>query len=192
MQIVDLDFRLPEIDNQKSTIYNSLMGGLIQPSPVSTEERESTWRPVLIGVAIVVVVVGVIVLAMREEPRPRTGPPPYAAKLQISDLKMSAAESFVGATVSYLDGIVSNTGDKTLTHAVVRVVFKDDMGEVVGDELLPLHILKTTGPYPDAVDLSASPLSPGQRKPFRLTLESISAQWNHQFPEMRVVEVTTK
>ena len=192
MQIVDLDFRLPEIDNQKSTIYNSLMGGLIQPSPVSTEERESTWRPVLIGVASVVVVVGVIVLAMREEPRPRTGPPPYAAKLQISDLKMSAAESFVGATVSYLDGIVSNTGDKTLTHAVVRVVFKDDMGEVVGDELLPLHILKTTGPYPDAVDLSASPLSPGQRKPFRLTLESISAQWNHQFPEMRVVEVTTK
>src|SRR5437879_12381289 len=78
------------------------MGGLIQPSPVSTEERSSTWRPVLIGVAIVVVVVGVIVFAMRETPRARTGPPPYASELKISDLKMSAAESFVGAEV---DGI---------------------------------------------------------------------------------------
>jgi len=168
------------------------MGGLIQPSPVSTEERSSTWRPVLIGVAIVVVVVGVIVFAMRETPKARTGPPPYASELKISDLKMSAAESFVGATVSYLDGTVTNTGDKTVTHAVVRVIFKDDMGQIVGDELLPLHILKTTGPYPDAADLIASPLSPGQSKPFRLTLESISAQWNHQFPEIQVVDVTTK
>src|SRR5207253_11475211 len=82
------------------------MGGPIQPSPVSTEERSSTWRPVLIGVAIVVVVVGVIVFAMRETPKARTGPPPYASQLKISDLKMSAAESFVGATVSYLDGTV--------------------------------------------------------------------------------------
>ncbi|HEX6505610.1 MAG TPA: DUF2393 family protein [Terriglobales bacterium] len=166
------------------------MGGLIQPSPVS-EERTS-WRPILIGVVIVVIVVGAIVLGVRESPKKPSGPPSYASALKISDLKMSAAENFVGATVSYVDGTIANTGSKIVTHAVVHVLFKDDMGQVVGDETLPLHVLQTAGPYPDAVDLSASSLAPGQSKPFRLTFESISAQWNHQFPELEITEVVAK
>jgi hypothetical protein len=42
------------------------------------------------------------------------------------------------------------------------------------------------------VDLSVSPLAPGQSKPFRLTFEGISSQWNHEYPELKVVDVTTK
>jgi len=167
------------------------MAGLIEPSPV-TEERESIWRPVLIGVVLVVVVVGVIVLALRERPRTPTGPTAYAANLKLSDLNMSAAENFVGATVSYLDGTVINSGDTVVTHAAIRGVFKDEMGQAVGDETVPLHVLQTTGPYPDAVDLNASPLAPGQSKTFRLTFESISSQWNHQYPELRITDVSVK
>lgn len=166
------------------------MGGLIQPSPVS--EESSSWRPILIGVVIVVVVVGAVVLGLREAPKGPKGPPPYATFLKISDLKMSAAENFVGATVSYVDGTITNTGTKTVTHALVHTLFKDDMGQVVGDETLPLHVLQTSGPYPDVVDLGTSPLAPGQSKPFRLTFESISAQWNHQYPELEITDVATK
>jgi hypothetical protein len=168
------------------------MGGLIQPTPATQPEDGSSWRPILIGVAIVVVIVGVVVLVLREEPKKPTGPPSYAANLKFSDLKMSASENFVGATVSYIDGNVTNAGDKTVVGAKVRVLFKDDMGQTVGDESLPLHILKTTGPYPDTVDLTASPLGPGQSKVFRLTFESISAQWNRQAPEIQVTDVVTK
>ena len=167
------------------------MGGLIQPSPVAAEES-SSWRPILIGVVIVVVVVAAVVLGLREAPKGPQGPPPYAASLKISNLKMSAAENFVGATVSYVDGTITNTGSKTVTHALVHVLFKDDIGQVVGNETLPLHVLQTTGPYPDAVDLSTSPLTPGQSKPFRLTFESISTQWNHQYPELEISEVVAK
>jgi hypothetical protein len=167
------------------------MAGFIEPSRVA-EERDSIWRPVLIGVALVVVVVGLIVLALRERPRTPTGPPPYANNLKISNLKMSAAESFVGATVSYLDGTITNIGNKVVTHAVIRVVFKDDVGQAVGDETVPLHVLQTSGPYPDAVDLNSSPLAPGQSKQFRLTFESISSQWNHEYPELRITDVAVK
>jgi hypothetical protein len=166
------------------------MGGLIQPSPVAEERGQ--WRPVLIGVVIVVVVVGAIVLVLKEAPKGPKVPPSYASNLKISNLKMSAAENFVGATVSYVDGTVTNAGDKSVTHATVHVLFKDDMGQVVGDETLPIHVLQTSGPYPDTVDLSAAPLAPGQSKPFRLTFESISTQWNHQYPEMEVTDVATK
>jgi hypothetical protein len=75
---------------------------------------------------------------------------------------------------------------------VVEVTFKDDMGQVAQREEMPLRVLKTGGAYPDAVDLSVSPLAPGQTEHFRLTFDSISAQWNRQYPEMRVTDVTVK
>ena len=42
------------------------------------------------------------------------------------------------------------------------------------------------------VDLNVSPLAPGQTKPFRLTFESLSAQWNQQYPEIRISDVVVK
>ncbi len=105
---------------------------------------------------------------------------------------MSAAENFVGATVTYLDGTVTNTADKTVTHAMIHVSFKDALGQIVQLEDLPLRILQTSGPYPEAVDLSASPLAPGQSKPIRLTFEHVSADWNHEYPELQVTDVSTR
>lgn len=169
------------------------MGGFIQPNVNPTAEREeSRLRPVLIGVVIVGIVVGLIVLVFRAEAPKPVEPPAYAANLKFSDLKVSAAQNFVGATVSYLDGAVSNTADKTIIHAVVLVTFKDDMGQVVQREEMPVHVLRTGGPYDEAVDLSVSPLAPGQTKPFRLTFESISAQWNHSYPDLKITDVRVK
>jgi len=169
------------------------MGGLIEPNLNPTQPAdESNLRPILIGVVIVGVVVGLLVLALRsEQPKP-VEPPAYSANLKLSDLKTSAAQNFVGATVSYLDGVVTNAGDKTVTHAVVQITFKDDMGQTAQKDELPIHVLRTGGPYDEAVDLNLSPLSPGESKPFRLTFESISSQWNHEYPDMRIVEVRTR
>ncbi len=180
--------RLGERAIRGSTI--SRMGGLIQQTPGTHEE--SNLRPILIGVFIVAVVVGILVLAFRGEQKKPVEPPAYAANLKFSDLKVSGAQNFVGATVSYLDGTVTNAGDKTVIHAVVEVTFKDDMGQTAQREEVPIRVLRTGGAYDEAVDFNISPLAPGQSKPFRLTFENISAQWDHAYPEMKVTEVKTK
>jgi hypothetical protein len=167
------------------------MGGLIQQTPL-TRESESNWRPILLGVAFVVVVVGIIALLLRSSPKAVVAPPPYVASLKLLDLKMSAAENFVGASVTYLDGTVTNSGDKTVSHAEVEVVFKDDMGQLAQREDIPLHVLQSTGPYPEAVDLSVSPLAPAQSKPFRLTFEHVSTGWNREMPSVQVMDVIAK
>lgn len=167
------------------------MGGLNSQSPI-TEASDSSRRTIFVAVVAVLAVMVAIALLLREAPRHVSGPPPYAANLRLSDFKMSAAENFVGATVSYIDGTVTNVGDKTVTHAGAEVVFKDDMGQVVQRESVPLRALKTGGPYAEAVDLNVSPLAPGQSQPFRLTFDSISAQWNHQYPEIRITDVIVK
>src|SRR5205807_6281392 len=167
------------------------MGGLIQPAP-STEQSESNWRPILLGVGLVVIVVGAIAFVLREAPKNGNTPHPYAANLKLSDLKMSAAENFVGASVTYLDGTVTNIGDKTVTHATVHLEFKNSLAQIVQIEDVPLRVLQTSGPYPDAVDLSTSPLAPNQSKPFRITLEHISNDWDRQYPAMQVTDVKVK
>lgn len=167
------------------------MGGLIEPSPLRPE-GESNWRPVIVGVALVVAVVGIIAWLLRSGPRTASTPHPYAANIKLSDLKMSAAENFVGASVTYLDGAVTNAGDKTVTHVMVHVVFKDSLGQVAQAEDAPLHVLQTGGPYPDAVDLSTLPLAPGQSRQFRLTFEHVTADWNREYPEVQVTGVSVK
>lgn len=167
------------------------MGGLIQPTPAS-EERDSSRLTIMIAIAVVVGIAITAALLLRSQPKAASGPPPYAANLKLSDFKMSAAENFVGHTISYVDGTITNSGDKTVIHIMVRVNFKDDMGQLAQREDVPMQVLKTDGPYPEAVDFSVSPLAPGQGKPFRLTFESISAQWNHQVPEIQVTDVSIK
>ena len=169
------------------------MGSLLQPSPAATtDERDSNWRPIMLGVVLVVVVVVIASLLLRTDSKIANAPHPYAANIKFSDLKMSAAENFVGSTVTYLDGTVTNAGDKTVTRALVRVSFKDSLGQIVQADDVPLRILQTSGPYPEAVDLAVAPLAPSQSKPFRLTFEHVTADWNHEYPELRVTDVAVK
>jgi hypothetical protein len=167
------------------------MGGLSQPSPLA-EQRESNLVPIVLGVAFVLVVVGVIAVLSRSSPKATTPPNPYAAKLNLSDLKMSAAENFVGARITYIDGTVTNTGEKTVTHAAVHVAFKNSLGEVAQADDVVLYILKTAGPYPDTVDLHLLPLAPGQSAPFRLTFDHISNDWDRAYPDLKVTDVSVK
>jgi hypothetical protein len=167
------------------------MGTMGQPTPVA-EERDSSR--LIIAIVIVVLTGGALLAAflLREPPKVAKTASPYIASLKLSDFKMSAAENFIGATVSYIDGSITNNGDRTVTHVLVEVVFKDEMGQVAQQEEVPLQVIRTTGAYPEPVDVSVSPLAAGQTQPFRLTFDHISAQWNRQYPEIQVTDVAVK
>ena len=167
------------------------MSSLGQPTPVA-EERDSSR--LIIAIAMVVVIGGALAAAflLREPPKAAKLVSPYIASMKLSDFKMSAAENFIGATVSYIDGTITNASDKTVTHVVVEVTFKDSMGQLAQREELPLQVVRTNGAYLEPVDMNVAPLAPGKAQPFRLTFDSISAQWNHEYPELRVTEVAVK
>jgi hypothetical protein len=163
-----------------------------QQTPVA-DERDSSRLIIMTAVAGVIVVILGLAFLLREPPKAARTISPYAANLKFSGPKMSAAENFVGSTVSYIDGTITNSGDKTVSHVTLEVVFRDEVGQVAQEEPdMSLRVLKTTGPYPEAVDLSASPLAAGQSESYRLTFDHISAQWNHAYPDIKVTDVTVK
>ena len=117
-------------------------------------------------------------------------PDPYAADLPIADLKMSEASNFAGGKVTYLDGKVTNEGNRTLTGITVQVAFRNDLKEIAQKETLPLSLIRTREPYVDTQPVSASPLKPGEAREFRLIFDSVAPDWNQEYPEVRVVQVT--
>ncbi len=158
------------------------------------EEEKRNWTPLLIGLVAVLAVVFAMVIASRTGGRNEAQPNPYADNLKLSDMKVSAAENYVGGTVTYLDVNITNTGNKSLTGAEMRATFKNSMGQVVQTEMIPLHVLveNQMAGYPDLVDLSRNPINPGQTKTVRMTLEHISDDWDRRAPDMQLVNLKLK
>ncbi len=148
----------------------------------------------IVGLTLVVLIVAGIALLSRNSNKGTAQVDPYAAKLQVSDMKLSQADNFVGATVTYLDFKLTNTGDKTLAGAQVEATFHNTLGEVVQTERLAAKALipNTLGGYPDLMDLSMAPIAPGQSRTLRLTLEHVSSDWNQAAPDLRFLNLRFK
>ena len=157
------------------------------------QERTVNWAAIGFGVGLVVIVVAIVWFFSRSGPSSASGAPdPYASNLHFSNLKMSTAQNFVGSNVTYLEGTVTNAGPKTVTHADVQPLFRNSMSEVVGNDTVPLMVTEERPGYSDTVDLNKAPLKPGESRPFRLTFEHVSSDWNQQYPEIKVVSVKTQ
>jgi hypothetical protein len=162
--------------------------------PAQSSEQQRNWIPLVVGLAAVVVVVGAIVFFTRHRGQVSTAPNPYAQQLKLSDIKLSAAENYMGGTVTYLDFNITNTGDRVLVSADVNAQFKNSLGEIVQKETIPLHVLveNQLAGYPDLVDLRRAPVGPGQTKTVRITLEHISDDWDRSYPQMELVNLKLK
>ncbi len=168
------------------------MESAFEPAPSPDQKRN--WIPLLVGLVAVVVAVGAILLFLRPKSQQGAGPNPYAVQLKLSDIKLSAAENYMGGTVTYLDFNITNTGDQALVGADVHAEFKNTLGEIVQKETLPLHVLveNQLAGYPDLVDMSRAPIGPGQTKPVRITLEHISDDWDRSYPALQLVDLKLK
>jgi hypothetical protein len=163
-------------------------------SQPQVDEGGRRWVPLAIGAAIIAaVVVAILVLGRPVKQAGPTAIAPYAENLRVGELKLSAAENFVGGSVSYLDGTIINVGNKTVTGVTVESVFRNSMGEIVQRESQPLMLYHTgMAGFPDVAPLSAAPLLPNQTRTFRLTFEHISEDWDHGYPELRFTRVITR
>ncbi len=162
-----------------------------QPFAPAPAPQNRTWMPMVIGAVLVVVAVAVIVFITRTGSSSNPNQPdPYAAKLQIDNLHMATAENFAGGSVTYIQGRITNAGDKKVTGARVQVLFKNSLGELSQKETLPVMVLLPNTPYVDYGTMDRAPLAPGQSRDFRLTLEHVTADWDGQIPTVKAVSVS--
>jgi hypothetical protein len=166
------------------------MGDSENPQPFASHaERDSTnWTPMIVGAVLVGAIVMLLVIFGRSSASNSSAPvDPYLARLQLSNLHMATAESFAGGSVTYIQGTVTNAGDKKVSDARVQVLFKNSLGEVAQKETLPLMVVLPNTPYVDYGALAQAPLDAGKSSDFRLTLEHVTADWDGQIPQVQVI-----
>ena len=101
----------------------------------------------------------------------------YFRQLEFTDLHMSAAQNFLGDSVTYLDARVKNAGTKTVRRLDLDLTFVDVLSQVILRERA--HPVSERTP----------PLQPGESRAFRVTFEHIPADWNQAAPTMTPVYV---
>ncbi|MHB8303020.1 MAG: DUF2393 family protein, partial [Acidobacteriaceae bacterium] len=116
----------------------------------------------------------------------------YAPHILFRDVHMSQASNFAGSQLTYIDGTVTNQGDKVVTGIVVQALFANDSGEPPQVEHVPFSLIRTREPYVDTQPVSAAPLQPGASRDFRLIFDDVSPLWNQQLPQLEIRSVKTR
>jgi hypothetical protein len=98
----------------------------------------------------------------------------YVRNLQLSDVTMKATESYVGQTVTEIEGKIGNSGTRTIQHADVYCVFYNSFGQVILRERVPIV---------------ATGLKPGETRTFRLPFDDIPGGWNNQMPQLVIAHI---
>ena len=116
----------------------------------------------------------------------------YAAKLPLTNIKMSEAGNMAGGKETYIDGQIANTGSSTVSGVTVQVLFRNYAHEVVRNESLPVRLIRTRTPYTDIQTISAAPIKPGETREFQLIVEQDIPDWDGAYPEVKVIKVETR
>lgn len=169
--------------------------GSEQLPPLYEEPKGTGWRvPLLIAALLGAGIVAAIFWLGRPTsetagPPPPTALPPldeesraYAQQIEISSLEMSRWENFLGQQVIYLDGKLTNHGDRVIHALELTVEFKDQLDQVVLRERF-----RPVGAAPGSPTAGRTPpLPPGEVRDFRAGFESLPRDWNRRPPTVRV------
>ncbi len=154
--------------------------------------------PLAIAAAAVLIVAAIAVFIMQRGKEAVTvtpisaAPDPYATSLPITSVVMSESSNLAGGKVTYIDGHITNTGNKTVSGVSAQVLFRNVAKEVAQNETQQLKWIRTRDPYVDLEPASAAPLKPGDSRNFRMIFDSVTPDWNGVYPEIRIVHIDAK
>jgi hypothetical protein len=174
---------------------NSADGSFL--SGETKREEARSWTPWIIAGSVVVIIALLLVfVGSRSHKVASTTPDPYAGQLALSAIALSQSSNMAGSQLTYVDGIITNHGDRTVDGVTVRTTFHG-AGDASGaskpqGEISALNLITSREPYIDTAPVSSSPIKPGEQKPFRLIFDHVSADWNQQNPDLQIMQVHFK
>lgn len=101
----------------------------------------------------------------------------YLKNLQLSEVEMGAAESYLKQAVVEIVGKIGNNGGRNVKLVEINCIFRDAYGQVVLRERMAIVGRKT------------GDMAPGEAKNFRLAFDSIPESWNKQMPDLVIAQI---
>ncbi len=148
------------------------------------DEDRSTIVLALVAAGILVILVGALLVLRRAGSHPALSAPAlnaeekaYLSQIAVTDARMSAAQNFLGDTVTCLDAKVTNKGGRTVRRVVLELTFADTLNQVV--------LRETARPVTPATP----PLKPGATRSFQVSFDRMPQEWNQGPPTITPVNV---
>ena len=155
-----------------------------EPEHFDAEEKSRFPVAFAVGIVVVSLIVVIFLVATHSTEPPKPGHEPklpfgaaersYAGNIHFEKLVLSESSNMLNEKFTYLDGVISNDGARTIQAMEILVEFHDPFNQV---------ILRETR---RVISASGQPLGPGQQREFDLTFEQLPAEWNQQYPSIRV------
>ena len=101
----------------------------------------------------------------------------YLAQLQLKDVKMEAAESYVQSRLVEITGSIINHGPRNVQSIEVTCIFRNPQGQILQRERVTV------------VGGRKGPLPSGATKPFHLAFDDLSADWNQAMPDLVIAAI---
>ena len=140
--------------------------------------------PLLVVIAAALAALGAagwIAYGPKAAPAPRhvltTEAKQYLGNLQLKDVKMEAAESYVQSSVVEISGNISNNGARHVSLIEVTCVFHNVPGAILQRERVTV------------VGGHKGTLAPGATKPFRLAFDDLKPDWNQAMPDLVIADI---
>jgi hypothetical protein len=137
------------------------------------------------GAIVVLLVVGGLLLVTRSIKSHQSAASPrlpfsvaeqaYAGRIHFTDIQLSKATNMLNQEFTYVAGVISNDGVRTIRGLDVTLEFRDPFNQVILRETE--HLI---GP-------GAQPLTGGARRDFQITFEHVPSEWNQQYPAIQVI-----
>jgi len=89
----------------------------------------------------------------------------------------------------YLDGIVTNAGAGRIKGAIADVRFRDLHGNLVGTVEKPVAGIAPGGIGAVKGEFMRNPIQPKEMRFFRIAIDQIPPEWNHEVPELKIVSI---
>lgn len=112
-----------------------------------------------------------------------------ASDLRLNGVQISHAPDGMAL---YLDGIVTNAGDSRVTGATAEVGFRDTQGRLVATVRKPLVGMSHGGTDLVPNEFARNPIKPKGMRFFRIAVEDVPLTWNHELPELTIIDVKAK
>jgi hypothetical protein len=154
------------------------------PGNLGGEEKGRFPAAFAVGLVIVSLIVIVIMLVTHSAHPTQPGKEPrlpfgaaeqsYAGNVHFQKLEMSESSNMLNQKFTYLNGVISNDGARTIQVLESTIEFHDPFNQVI---LRERHRL---------ISASEQPLGPGKQREFQVTFEHVPVEWNRQLPTIQV------
>jgi hypothetical protein len=158
----------------------------LSPQPQGSPQKEGGRQfglALLSGLIVVLILGGGFYLWSRGGANHPIGPAPlpmgaeqqaYAPQIHYSDFQLSRATNMLKTEITYVDGMISNTGNRSVVEIEILLEFHDLSGKIMFHDTRRLY------------GKAATPLAAGERRDFELAFENVPDGWDQRPPAITV------